>query len=187
MKRVLLGLLVLVSLFALCSCAIQKTVCYYAYFKDTAFLLIYSSEKNTLYKITVPPEIISQYGKSQNIAQIPDAMRSFAGIEESGFILGIPQTYEAALEILDAMSEKENPTAEDRLRVITERAADLSNASLLQKLNSLCGTDLSALINALRLVKADVCILDASSVIKMGDPEFSQKYFTKYLTQVMGK
>lgn len=187
MKRFVAVLLVVVSLFAICSCSIKKSVCYYAYFKDTAFMLIYSAEKNTLYEITVAPEMISQYGRSQNIASIPDAMKSFAGMEESGFMLGIPQSLEAVKDILNAMSGKNNPTAEDRLKVMTERAEDFANEALLSKMNSLCGTDLTAMVNALKNMQADVCVLDSAAVVRIDDPEFSQRYFKKYLTQVMSK
>lgn len=187
MKRVLIVLLTVVSLFSLCSCVITKNICYYAFFKDTAFMLVYSPAKNTLYEITIPPEAISQYGRSMNIASIPDAMRSFAGIEESGFMIGIPQTLDAIKEILNAMSAAENPTAEDRLAVVAHRASDFSNEALLSRMNSLCGTDLSPLVNVLKLTEADVCVLDASNVVSITDPEFSQKYFKKFLSQVINK
>lgn len=187
MKRFTVVLLIVVSLFALCSCTNQKPVSYYAYFKDTAFFLVYSPAKNTLYEITLAPEMISQYGRSQNIASMQDAMRSFAGLEETGFMLGIPQTLDAIKDVLNAMTGKTNPTAEDRLRVISERASDFANEALLSKMNSLCGTDLSSMVNALKVTNADVCILDASNVVRIDDPVFSQKYFKKYLTQVMSK
>lgn len=187
MKRLVVVLLIAVSLFALCSCTNQKSVCYYAYFKDTAFFLIYSPSKNTLYEITLAPEIISQYGRSQNIASIPDAMRSFAGLEETGFMLGIPQTLDAIKDVLNAMSPKSNPTAEDRLKVISERASDFANEALLSRMNSLCGTDLSAMVNVLKTTNADVCVLDSSNVVRLDDPVFSQKYFKKYISQVMSK
>jgi len=187
MKRILVVLLVIASLFVICSCSMNSYVCYYAYFQDSAFLLVYSSAKNTLYKINIPLEVISQWGRSQNIASIPDAMRSFANLKESGFLLGTSQTLDAIKEILGAMSSSETPSAEDQLQVVSSRASDFAGQALLSKMNTLCGTDMSALVKVLRRTNAKTAILDASTVVKSSDATFNQQYFVKYLSQVINK
>lgn len=185
MKKFFLILLIISSLFIVTSCKNESYVCYYAYFKDSSFILVYSYEKNTLYEVKIPVEIVSQWGRHENISSVQQAMESFAGLDSSGFMFGIPQALDTCREVLNAMSPEKNPTGEDRLSVLSKKAADFSNDELLQKMNSLCGADLSALISVLRSKNAGVCILDTAEFIDASDPVFSRDYFKKFITQVI--
>ncbi len=171
----------------LTSCAQKKDVVYYGYFTDSAIMVVYSQQKNTLYEINVPMSLITSWAAVNGESGVMDAMRSLAGLNEDGFMTGSPQVLTALREILDALSPGTTgePTSQSRMETIVSKSYLLKNASLMNNINRLCQTDLGALADAITVNSPKVTCLDAEAFLNENDMEFSRKYFRSWLYQVI--
>ncbi len=185
MKKVIIFLLIAFILFSTVSCKGNEYICYYGYFTDSAFALIYSNSKNTLYYVNLPLEMIVEWGTEKGIDSVPEVIRNFAGFEESGFMLGNVQTFQALKDILNAMSSDKDSDAESRLKVIADRSSDFSRQPLLNNINRLCSCDVSVLVKALKGKNVSVSVMDASVVFENGNLPFSQQYFLSWIEQII--
>lgn len=171
----------------LVSCGGKKDVVYYGYFGDSALMVIYSQEKNTLYEINVPMVLITSYAESTGETNIPAAMRSLSGLNPDGFMLGTPQVLTALREILDALDSSSaggTHTPQQRIETFVEKSYLLKNEALLNNINTLCNTDFSALSSVVQ-GQPDVAYFDAQSFLNPDDLDFSRKYFRSWLLQVI--
>lgn len=188
MKKTLICIiLALAMLFTLTSCAEKKDVCYYGCFGNTAMLLIYSSRSNSLYEINIPVEQIILWGRANGIENMGSAMRSYVALREDGFMSGNAQVLTAVRDILTALSNEKTPDSLARLRVLTDRPELLSNSRLIDNMNRLCGTDFSALTQALKNNNIEVRCFDAGTFLDTDDIVYSQSYFRRWLGQVLGE
>lgn len=177
-------LLILSLLLLLTSCGIKRDVCYYAYFGDSAFLLTYSADKNTLYRIDIPVRTLAIWAKDNGYTNMKDVMRDYAQMKENGFIIGNSDTRQALDDILDALCGRHLQTTEERMNAFVRKASVLKNSSLIARMNNLCSTNLTDLARAVMTSNPKVCCLDAGSFL-MEDSLYSQKYFKEWLGQII--
>ena len=118
---------------------------------------------------------------------------SFCKVELMGTLLaapvmrGNPQVFAALCDILNALSNTDNNDSLSRLQVLANRPELLANSRLLENLNRLCGTDFSPLAKALASKTVDVYVFDAGTFLDTQDIVYSQSYFTRWLSQVLGE
>ena len=186
--KALLSVLVILCALVLCSCAGKQTVCYYAYFEDSAYSLIYVQKTNNLYCIQLPLEQILLWGKASGLDSIPIAMRNYVGLKDSGFILGTAGTLDTVRDMLDALgSESEEPaSAEKRVQTMVLKAPVLSKKPLSDKINQLCGQAAGDLVKMLADRNPEGQCYDAHAIFDTDDLNFSQRYFSQWLEQVLG-
>lgn len=188
MKKILICLILAVTmLFTFTSCEKSSDVYYYGYFGDTALLLLYSSNNNSLYEINIPLEQIILWGSANGIENMGVAMHSYVGLQETGFMLGNPQVLTALRDILNALSNSDKNDSASRLEVLVNRPELLSNSRLLENLNRLCGTDFGPLAKAISSKSVDVYVFDAGTFLDTNNIIYSQSYFTRWLSQVLGE
>jgi len=89
-------------------------------------------------------------------------------------------------DILDALSRGDAHTPISRLEVLVSRPEILSNRRLLDNMNRLCGTDFTPLARALKGKNSNARFFDAGTFLEADDIAYSQKYFTRWLSQVLG-
>jgi len=186
-KKFICAILAVMILFTFSSCEESGDVYYYGYFGDTALLLLYSSKNNGLYEINIPLEQLILWGSANGIENMGVAMHSYVGLQETGFMRGNPQVLAALRDILSALSPSGNNDDLTRIQVIADRPELLSNSSLLENLNRLCGTDFSPLAKALASRNVETYVFDAGTFLDTQDIVYSQSYFTRWLSQVLGE
>ena len=187
-KAILIAVVALLLVFSLTSCNSGRSICYYAYFEDCAYSLIYVQRSNTLYCIQLPLEQILLWGKSSGMDSIPTAMRNYVGMKDSGFLLGTSDSIATVKDILDALGSEseEAPSSQKRVKSLVSKAEVLSKKPLLDKINQLCGQDAEALLKLLAGKDLSCSCYDAQSIFNTDDLNFSQRYFTQWLGQVLG-
>ncbi len=185
MKKTVMFILIALILMCCVSCSKSDYTCYYGYFSDTAFALIYSNAKNTLYYVKFPLNMIVDWGMDKGIDSVPEVIRNFAGLKESGFMLGNEQTFRALKDILDAMSQNPEPDTKSRLEVIVKRNSDLINKALRTNISRLCSSDITNLLKAVNGKNADVAVMDADVIFKTDNLQFSQQYFQSWMNQII--
>lgn len=186
-RLVAVALLVLLAL-CLTACSNDTTICYYGYFEEQAFAFVYKQATNTLYGIRLPLEQILLWGKASGLDSIPIAMRNYVGLKESGFLIGSSDNFRTMCDLTDALgSESSVPDNNGkRLSTLASKALVLSKKPLSDKINQLCGPDSAGLLK-LMAEKNPTCVsYDAHSFFDTDDLNFSQRYFTKWLEQVLG-
>ena len=188
MKRLISAVLLVavLSLFCMTSCTQSDNVCYYAFFGNTAFMLVYSEAKNTLYEINLPFESVLLWGKLTGTDSISTAIRSFAGLNEDGFLVGTPQVLTAVRDVLNALSPDSSKDELSRLEVLCSRNDILGNSQLRMNMNRLCNTDFSILADTLLNRNAEVRFFDSASFLSGDDLVKSRAFFVKWLDQVIG-
>jgi len=186
-KRIICVILAVLMLFTFTSCEKSDDVYYYGFFGDTAILLLYSSNNNSLYEINIPLEQIILWGSKNGIENMGVAMHSYVGLPETGFMRGNPQVLTAVKDILNALSNTADNDSYSRLQVLVNRPELLANPRLIENLNRLCGTDFTPLAKALASKMVDVYVFDAGTFLDTQDIVYSQSYFTRWLSQVLGE
>ena len=192
MNRVRSGFtLILIALFALLTlvgCSSNSKVCYYAYFEDCAYSIIYSQKDNSMYCIQLPLEQILLWGKSSGMDSIPTAMKNYVGMKDKGFLIGTSDSVVTVREILDALGSEseEAPSSIKRVKTLVSEASLLSKRPLLDKINQLCGQDTENLLKLLSEKNPSCKCYDAQSIFNTDDLNFSQRYFSQWLEQVLG-
>ena len=185
-------ILTLIMLLMLCSllsgCDEDRYTCYYGYFEDTAYAFVLMEEPNTFYCIRLPLEQILLWGKASGLNSIPVAMRNYVGLKDSGFLLGTSDTLLTLKDLLDALGSDSEGNASDAKRVETmvEKAPLLSKKPLSDRINLLCGQDSEQLFGMLAEHSPDARSYDAHGFFDTDDLNFSQRYFTQWLEQVLG-
>ncbi len=188
-KTALVLIVILLSLTALlCSCNSGSNICYYGYFEDSAYAFVYVPRTNGFYCIKLPLEQILLWGKESGLDSIPIAMRNYVGLKDSGFIVSVSQTMQASKDLLDALGSGSDEPASNEKRVATlvEKASVLSKKPLSDKINQLCGQDALGLLELLERKKPNSWCYDAHSFFNTDDLNFSQRYFSQWLEQVLG-
>ncbi len=178
----------LMVIFLLCSCTSGNLECYYAYFEDTAFIFVYKQDQNRLYEIELPLESILLWGKSAGLSSIPVAMRNFVGLSESGFLVGTSQSLQTLRDLLDVMGLETEGEASNskRLETLSNNVLVLSKKPLSDNMNTLCGQDVSKALKVLENTVPSTLYYDARTLFSTEDLNFSQRYFTQWLGQVLG-
>ena len=171
-----------------CSCTNDNLECYYAYYEDTAFIFVYKQDQNTLYEVELPLETILLWGKSAGLNSIPIAMRNFVGLSENGFFVGTSQALQTLRDLLDVMGlDKEGGSSSTkRLQTLVDNIAVLSKKQLSDKMNTLCGQDVSKAFKIIEGMNPTTLYYDARTLFSTEDLNFSQRYFTQWLGQVLG-
>ena len=188
LPKVLFVLVAVVCLAVLCSCTSSNRDCFYAYFEDTAFILLYDRNQDTLYEVILPLEPILLWGKDAGLDSIPVAMRNFVGLKESGFLVGTSISLQTLRDMLDVMgADKEGePGGAKRLATFADNVAVLSKKPLSDNMNRLCGQDISKVLDVLENKSPNAVYYDARGLFDNEDLNFSQRYFTQWLGQVLG-
>ena len=184
MKKVLIILTVLIFAALFVSCDRADDVCVYAYFNNTAFLLIFNNSNNTVYRIELPLDLIVNYGKLRNLTTVPQAMEDFTGLKADILVAGTQDSYKSLRRILDCWAD--NRTSEDYLKTMVIHAQDLSKQPLLSKINRLCSSDVSTFIEHLKTPELDTVCIDCGSFLGLEDPMQSRSYFRKWIRQLLG-
>ena len=188
-KKILLCVfLVIMSLTCLCGCQNTTKECFYAYFEDTAFIMVYDKNSNVLYEIMLPLEPILLWGKSAGLNSIPVAMRNFVGLKEEGFLVGTASNLQTLRDMLDVMGSDEESEAsgEKRLKTFASNISVLSKKPLSDNMNKLCGQDMAKALKLLDGKEPKAVFYDAQALFNNEDLNFSQRYFTQWLEQVLG-
>ena len=181
-------LIACIALVFITSCSSTQNTCYYAYFGDCAFAMIYTPSSNSFYCIQLPLEQILRWGKASGLDSIPIAMRNYVGLKDSGFLIGNSDSLVAIRDILDVLGSESDEAASNRKRVQTmvQKAQALSKEPLSDKINQLSGQDTESLLKLLADKNPDSWCYDAHSFFNTDDLNFSQRYFTEWLEQVLG-
>ena len=186
--KILFVLLCVMCLAVLCSCGSSSRDCFYAYFEDTAFVLVYDRNQDVLYEVILPLEPILLWGKDAGLDSIPVAMRNFVGLKESGFLVGTSTSLQTVRDMLDVMGADVygEPSGSKRLETFAGNIAVLSKKPLSDNMNRLCGQDMSKVLDALENKSPSTVYYDARGLFDNEDLNFSQRYFTQWLGQVLG-
>ena len=185
-------LIIILSLVLLCcvlvSCSSDRYTCFYGYFEDSAYAFVLDQKENAFYSVRLPLEQILLWGKASGLDSIPVAMRNYVGLKESGFLLGTGGTLLAMKDLLDAMGSDSELNASDSKRVTTmvEKASILGRKPIADKISVLCGQDSEQLFALLAQHSPESYSYDAHSLFNSDDLNFSQRYFTQWLEQVLG-
>lgn len=188
LPKVLFVLVAVVCLAVLCSCTSSSRDCFYAYFEDTAFILVYDRNQDTLYEVILPLEPILLWGKDAGLDSIPVAMRNFVGLKESGFLVGTSISLQTLRDMLDVMGAdmEGEPSGAKRLATFADNVAVLSKKPLSDNMNRPCGQDISKVLDVLENKSPNTVYYDARGLFDNEDLNFSQRYFTQWLGQVLG-
>lgn len=168
MKKIKFVLTVLIiSLLVLTvSCQAQKdSLCYYGLFSDSAVMISYNAKHNIVYDITLPYDSIINWGVINGIENIPNAIRSFTGAKENGFIMGSRDTFESLCLINKASMQDLD---------------SLSNNAILNSINQLGSADLSLLISS---VDKETKFEKINTL----NYEGSQEHFASWVKQIYGE
>lgn len=188
-RRTLITILIAVLMvLALTGCSSGQNTCYYAYFGDCAYALIFSPDGGRLYCMELPLEQILRWGKESGLDSIPMAMRNYVGLKDSGFLLGTTDSLAVLRDMLDAMGSEsdEQPSGMKRVETMVSKATVLCRKPLCDKLIQLCGQDVESLLKLLSAKNPQFVCYDAHSMFNTDDLNFSQRYFTQWLEQVLG-
>ena len=189
-KRCILFLILSVLLLSalLVSCSSSPYTCYYAYFEDSAYAFVYVPSSNSFYCIQLPLEQILLWGKASGLDSIPIAMRNYVGLKDSGFLLGTSNTLLTMKDLLDALgSDSEGkPSNSKRVSTMVGKAYLLSKKPISDRISLLCGQDSEQLFALLAEHSPTSISYDAHSYFNSDDLNFSQRYFTQWLEQVLG-
>ena len=188
MKLKKVVVLLICALVLLSSCSDDNMDCYYAYFEDTAFILVYEHSNNTLYEIELPLQSILLWGKSAGLSSIPVAMRNYVGLSEDGFLVGTTQSLQTLKDMLDVMGldVEGEASSSKRLQTLIDNVSVLSKKPLSDNMNKLCGQDISKVLKVLETASPKMLYYDARNLFSTEDLNFSQRYFTQWLGQVLG-
>ena len=180
-------LILILSLVLLCSvlvsCSSDRYICYYGFFEDSAYAFVLDSKDNTFYSVRLPLEQILLWGKASGLDSIPVAMRNYVGLKESGFLLGSSGTLLAMRDLLDAMGSDSDSA---RVNTMVDKASILGRKPIAEKISLLCGQDSEQLFALLAQHRPESYSYDAHSLFNSDDLNFSQRYFTQWLEQVLG-
>ena len=187
-KTALIVIATLLAVLMLVSCSSDRYTCYYGYFEDSAYAFVLDSDSNTFYSVRLPLEQILLWGKASGLDSIPVAMRNYVGLKDSGFLLGTSGTLLAMKDLLDAMGSDSDQYASDSKRVNTmvDKASILGRKPIADKISVLCGQDSEQLFALLAQYRPESYSYDAHSLFNSDDLNFSQRYFTQWLEQVLG-
>ena len=188
-SRILLIVLsVLLLSVLLVSCGSKQYTCFYAYFEDSAYAFVYLPKTNTFYCIQLPLEQILLWGKASGLDKITIAMRNYVGLKDSGFLLGTSNTLLTMKDLLDALGSDsdESPSNSKRVATMISKAAMLSKKPVSDRISLLCGQDSEQLFALLAEHNPTCESYDAHSIFNSDDLNFSQRYFTQWLEQVLG-
>ncbi|MCF0261358.1 MAG: hypothetical protein HUK23_00430 [Sphaerochaetaceae bacterium] len=187
-KRISILLFIVLSLCLFVGCNSNTVTCYYGYFEDHAYAFVYQERNNTLYGIRLPLEQVLLWGKASNLDSIPTAMKNYVGLNDSGFLIGTAASLQTVSDLLDALgSESEEPVSSaKRLVTMVDKADVLTTKPLSTKIGQLCGQDALALLKLIAEKKPQCFSYDAHSFFTTEDLNFSQRYFSQWLNQVLG-
>lgn len=181
-------LIACIALVFITGCSSVQNTCYYAYFGDCAYAMIYTPSTNSFYCIQLPLEQILRWGKASGLDSIPIAMRNYVGLKDSGFLIGNSDSLRTIKDILDVLGSESDDIAsnEKRVQTMVRKAQALSKKPLSDKINQLSGQDAESLLKLLAEKNPDSWCYDAHSFFNTDDLNFSQRYFTEWLEQVLG-
>ncbi|MBO4716724.1 MAG: hypothetical protein J5599_02405 [Spirochaetales bacterium] len=181
-------LIACIALVFITGCSSVQYTCYYAYFGDCAYAMIYTPSTNSFYCIQLPLEQILRWGKASGLDSIPIAMRNYVGLKDSGFLIGNSDSLRTIRDILDVLGSESDDIAsnEKRVQTMVRKAQALSKKPLSDKINQLSGQDAESLLKLLAEKNPDSWCYDAHSFFNSDDLNFSQRYFTEWLEQVLG-
>lgn len=189
-KRSVLFLVLSVLLLSvlLVSCSPSQYTCFYAYFEDSAYALVYVPSSNSFYCIQLPLEQILLWGKASGLDSIPIAMRNYVGLKDSGFLLGTSYTLLTMKDLLDAIGSDsdEKPSNSKRVSTMVEKSSQLSRKPISDRISQLCGQDSEQLFSLLAEHNPASFSYDAHGFFNSDDLNFSQRYFSQWLEQVLG-
>jgi hypothetical protein len=119
---------------------------------------------------------------------IPTAMKNYVGMKDKGFLIGTADSVPTIKDILDALGSEstETPSSMKRVKTLVAEAPVLSKRPLLDKINQLCGQDVESLLKLLSDRNPSCRCYDAQSIFNTEDLNFSQRYFSQWLEQVLG-
>ena len=181
-------LIVLAAALFLTGCSSGQNTCWYAYFGECAYAMVYTPADNSFTCIQLPLEQILRWGKASGLDSIPMAMRNFVGLKDSGFLLGTPESLSALRDILDALGSEsdEQPSGAKRVYTMVAEAGSLTRRPTLDRLIPLCGQDVEGMLKLLAEKDPECWCYDAHGIFYTDDLNFSQRYFTQWLEQVLG-
>ena len=181
-------LIACIALVCITGCSSVQNTCYYAYFGDCAYAMIYTPSTNSFYCIQLPLEQILRWGKASGLDSIPIAMRNYVGLKDSGFLIVNSDSLRTIRDILDVLGSESDDIAsnEKRVQTMVRKAQALSKKPLSDKINQLSGQDAESLLKLLAEKNPDSWCYDAHSFFNTDDLNFSQRYFTEWLEQVLG-
>ena len=187
-RRILLIVLAVLLAVLFASCSSNQSTCFYAYFEDSAYAFIYLPKTNSFYCIQLPLEQILLWGKASGLDKIPIAMRNYVGLKDSGFLRGTSNTLLTMKDILDALGSDSDESRSNSKRVATmvDKASQLSRKPISDRISQLCGQDSEQLFALLAEHNPTCESYDAHSIFNSDDLNFSQRYFTQWLEQVLG-
>ena len=189
-KRKLFSLILFVLLLSvvLVSCSSNQYTCFYGYFEDSAYAFVYAPSTNRFYCIQLPLEQILLWGKASGLDSIPVAMRNFVGLKDSGFLLGTSNSLLTMKDLLDAIGSDsdEKPSNSKRVSTTVEKAAQLSKKPISDRISQLCGQDSEQMFTLLAEYEPTSISYDARGFFNSDDLNFSQRYFSQWLEQVLG-
>ena len=189
-KRKLFSLILFVLLLSvvLVSCSSNQYTCFYGYFEDSAYAFIYVPASNSFFCIQLPLEQILLWGKASGLDSIPVAMRNYVGLKDSGFLLGTSNSLLTFKDLLDAIGSDsdEKPSNSKRVSTMVEKAAQLSKKPISDRISQLCSQDSEQLFTLLAEHNPASISYDAHGFFNSDDLNFSQRYFSQWLEQVLG-
>ena len=189
-KRKLFSLILFVLLLSvvLVSCSSNQYTCFYGYFEDSAYAFIYVPASNSFFCIKLPLQQILLWGKASGLDSIPVAMRNYVGLKDSGFLLGTSNSLLTFKDLLDAIGSDsdEKPSNSKRVSTMVEKAAQLSKKPISDRISQLCGQDSEQLFTLLAEHNPASISYDAHGFFNSDDLNFSQRYFSQWLEQVLG-
>ena len=189
-KRKLFSLILFVLLLSvvLVSCSSNQYTCFYGYFEDSAYAFIYVPASNSFFCIQLPLEQILLWGKASGLDSIPVAMRNYVGLKDSGFLLGTANSLLTFKDLLDAIGSDsdEKPSNSKRVSTMVEKAAQLSKKPISDRISQLCGQDSEQMFTLLAEYEPTSISYDARGFFNSDDLNFSQRYFSQWLEQVLG-
>lgn len=189
-KRNLFSLILFVLLLSvvLVSCSSNQYTCFYGYFEDSAYAFIYVPASNSFFCIQLPLQQILLWGKASGLDSIPVAMRNYVGLKDSGFLLGTSNSLLTFKDLLDAIGSDsdEKPSNSKRVSTMVEKAAQLSKKPISDRISQLCGQDSEQLFALLAEHNPTSISYDAHGFFNSDDLNFSQRYFSQWLEQVLG-
>ena len=189
-KRHILFLILSVLLLSvlLVGCSSSQYTCFYGYFEDSAYAFVYVPSSNSFYCIQLPLEQILLWGKASGLDSIPVAMRNYVGLKDSGFLLGTSDSMLTMKDLLDAIGSDsdEKPSNSKRVSTMVEKASQLSKKPISDRITLLCGQDSEQLFSLLAEHSPTSFSYDAHGFFNSDDLNFSQRYFSQWLGQVLG-
>lgn len=180
------GFLILIFIVCLIftSCSNEESLCYYGFFSDKSFALIYSPQKNLFCQVELPEELMIEWSEKNGVESLNKAAAMFCGVNADGIMLADYINWQAFCEILDAMGNTSGDV-EQRLNTIVLNSAMLQEEPLLGKINNLLNGDLKPLFEVLSKNQPEVCYLDANQFADYDDLDYCQKYMKTWMSQII--